>query len=62
MAVIKFLHLRGNIYLRKLKPSWTLFTRTLSHPTCYREKKANEFKRGRTSLADDERSGRPTTG
>jgi len=58
-AVIKFLRLRGNICLHKLKSSWTLFTRTILSFAIVK-RWATEFKRDRISLAD-ERSRQSTT-
>lgn len=59
-AVIKYLHLKGNTpaqikaELNAVYGEWAPSFATVKRWTA-------EFKRGRTSLADDERSGRPTT-
>src|SRR5436190_23298789 len=59
-AVIKFLHLKGNTSAQiKAELDAVYGDSAPSFATVKRW--VAEFKRGRTSLADDERSGRPTT-
>ncbi|XP_011647659.1 histone-lysine N-methyltransferase SETMAR-like [Pogonomyrmex barbatus] len=59
-AVIKFLHLKGNTPTQ-IKAELDAIYEDSAPSFATVKRWAAEFKRGRTSLADDERSGRPTT-